>query len=80
VLLMILRQGAGLVGAGLLIGITIALAAGRLVEAMLFQTSAHDPFALTAVALLLIAVAGLACWLPARRATKVDPMIALRAE
>jgi putative ABC transport system permease protein len=77
---MVLRQGARLVGVGLLVGLTIALAAGRLVEAMLFQTSARDPFTLAAVALLLTAVATLACWLPARRATKVDPLVALRCQ
>ena len=80
VLGMVLRQGASLVGAGLLVGLTIALASGRLIEAMLFQTSARDPFALTAVALLLSAVAAIACWLPAYRASKVDPMITLRAQ
>jgi putative ABC transport system permease protein len=80
VLGMVFRQGANLVGVGLLVGLTIALAAGHLVEAMLFQTSARDPLALTAVALVLSAVAGLACWLPAHRASKVDPMVALRAK
>ena len=79
VLAMVFRQGANLVGVGLLVGLVIALAAGRLVEAMLFQTSSRDPFALIAVALLLTAVAALACWLPAHRASKVDPMVALRA-
>lgn len=80
VLGMVLRQGASLVGVGLLVGLIIALASGRAVEAMLFQTSARDPFALTAVAVLLSTVAGLACWLPAHRAAKVDPLIALRAK
>jgi predicted permease len=80
VLGMVFRQGASLVGVGLLVGLVIALAAGQLVEAMLFQTSARDPFALIAVALLLTAVAALACWLPAHRASKVDPMVALRAK
>ena len=80
VLGMVLRQGARLVGVGLLVGLIIAVAAGRLIEAMLFQTSARDPLALTAVALLLGAVAALACWMPAHRATKVDPMVALRAK
>ena len=53
VLGMVLRQGAGLVGVGLVAGLTVALAAGRLIEAMLFETSARDPLAPTAVAVLL---------------------------
>jgi predicted permease len=80
VLGMVLRQGANLVGAGLVVGLIIALAAGRLVEAMLFQTSARDPVALTAVAVLFSIVAAVACWLPAYRASNVDPMVALRAK
>jgi putative ABC transport system permease protein len=80
VLRMILGQVARLVGLGLMTGLAIALAAGRLIEAMLFQTSARDPLAFATVAVLLTGVALLACWIPALRATRVDPVEALRAE
>ncbi|HZP59011.1 MAG TPA: ABC transporter permease [Opitutaceae bacterium] len=80
VLRMILRQGARLAGAGLVLGLGIALAAGRLIEAMLFETSARDPLAFTIVAAVLTTVALLASWIPARRAAHVNPIDALRAE
>jgi len=76
-----------MVGSGFqlaLIGVAGGLAASsvltRLLSGMLYNISAHDPLTLAAVALLLILVATLACYIPARRATKVDPMIALRYE
>jgi predicted permease len=68
------------VGLGLLVGASISLAAGRLLQALLFQVHAQDPITLSAVAVVLTAAAFLACWFPARRATKVDPMVALRCE
>ena len=80
VLRLVLGQGARVVGLGLLVGLGGAIAAGRAIQSMLYQTSAYDPAILAVVTLLFAAIAGLACWLPARRATKVDPVIALRAE
>jgi len=80
VIRLILGQGLVLVAVGGVIGITVALAAGRVLRAYLFGVSSTDPVTFVAVALLLAAVALFACWLPARRAAKVDPMAALRCE
>ena len=62
------------------LGLAGSLAFARVLQTLLFDTSPSDPLTLGAVASLLALVASLACWLPARRATKVDPMVALRAE
>jgi predicted permease len=80
VLWMVMRESLMLVGAGVLIGILAALAAGRLVSNALYGLKATDPVTIGASALALIAVAALAGYLPARRAAKVDPMVALRYE
>jgi putative ABC transport system permease protein len=77
---LILRQGLVLVTAGGVIGITVALATGRVLRAYLFGVSSTDPVTFVAVASLLVIVALFACWLPARRAAKVDPIEALRYE
>jgi len=65
---------------GLLAGIAGSIIGGQLLASFLYETSPREPFAFAAVAAVLVPVAFLACWLPARRATKVDPIIALRAE
>ena len=78
VLSLILREGMSLVAAGVLIGFTAALAVGRLLSRMLFGVSASDPASVAGAALILSMVALLACYLPARRATRVDPLEALR--
>ena len=80
VLGLVMRQGATLVGVGLGIGLTAALITGRLLSSFLYEAGGSDPSTLGAVAAVLAGAAMLACWLPARRATKVDPMVALRSE
>jgi predicted permease len=80
VLRLVLRQGVRMVVAGLLAGIVIALALTRVMARFLLGVSPSDPLTYATVALVLSAIAILACWIPARRATRVDPGIALRYE
>lgn len=80
VMRLVVRQGLGLALMGVVLGVAAALALTRLMKSFLFGISATDPLTFVAVALLLTFIALLACWLPARRATKIDPMIALRCE
>jgi predicted permease len=78
VLRLILKQGMSLVITGVLIGFAAALLVGRLISRMLYGVSASDPVSVAAAAVVLLAVALLACYLPARRASRVDPLVALR--
>jgi putative ABC transport system permease protein len=80
VLAMILGQGIRTILIGVAAGIAGALALTRTVVSLLFGVTATDPLTFTAVILLMIAVALLACYIPARRATRVDPLVALRYE
>ena len=80
VLRMILGQALRLAIAGVVLGLIGAFAVTRLLKGLLFGISASDPLTFAAIALVLIGVALLACWIPARRATKVDPLEALRSE
>jgi ABC-type antimicrobial peptide transport system permease subunit len=80
ILWMVLRETLILVVAGIAIGVPVALSAARLVSTQLYGLSAADPLTLAAAVTLLIAVAALAGYLPARRASRVDPMVALRYE
>jgi predicted permease len=80
VLSMVLKESLLLVFLGIAIGVPAALAATRLISARLFGVSAADPLTLAAAALLMIGVAALAAFLPALRASKVDPLVALRYE
>jgi putative ABC transport system permease protein len=77
---MIVRQGGSVALAGVAVGLAAALAGGRLIESLLFHVSPRDPAVFTATALTLFSVATLACWLPARRAARVSPVEALRAD
>ena len=77
---MVLGRGLRIIGPSVLIGTSVAFAAARLLSTQLYGVSPADPVTFVGVPLLLVAVALLACYLPARRAARVDPVIALRAE
>jgi putative ABC transport system permease protein len=77
---LVLKGGLSLAGIGVGVGLLASLGFTRLMKGLLFGVGANDPLTFGAITLLLLAVAGLACWLPARRATKVDPLVALRCE
>ncbi len=78
--MLVLRQGIRPVLGGLFVGVTAALAGGRIIASFLFGTLASDPMALSTVVAVLLSVALVACWFPARRAARIDPMVALRDE
>jgi putative ABC transport system permease protein len=80
VVLLMLRQGLGLTLIGTAVGLAAALALTRLMSSLLFGVRASDPVTFAAIVLLLMIVSLVACYLPARRAARIDPLIALRAE
>lgn len=77
---MVLRQGAMLALTGIALGVAAGLAGGRLIESLLYGVSARDPLVFAGASAAVLSVALLACWLPARRAAAVDPLVAMRAE
>jgi putative ABC transport system permease protein len=76
----ILGRGMTLAGAGAAIGVGAALGLSQLMETLLFSVSRRDPVTFIAVPVALVLVAALACYLPARRAMRVDPVVALRVD
>jgi len=80
VLTLVLGEGMRPVFLGIVLGIAGGLALGRTIQSRLFNVSSTDPLTFAAVALLLALVAVIACLVPARRATRVDPLVALRYE
>ena len=80
VLRMILSEGGKLAVAGVVLGLIVSYAMTQSLRALLYGVTPTDPLTFALVALLLLATALIACWIPARRASRVDPMIALRAE
>jgi ABC-type antimicrobial peptide transport system permease subunit len=77
---LVIRRGLILTLAGIVIGVAAALSVTRLLTSMLYGVTPTDPATLGAVLLTLSAAVGLACYVPARRATRVDPIVALRDE
>ena len=80
ILRMVIRQGMTLVLGGVAIGLGASLAVGKLLSSLLFGINPSDPITIVGISLLLAAVAFLACYVPARRATDINPMAALRYE
>jgi putative ABC transport system permease protein len=77
---MVVRQGGLVALAGIAIGLATALAGSRLIESLLYGVSSRDPGVFATTTLTLLAVAVLACWLPARRAARLNPLDALRTD
>jgi ABC-type antimicrobial peptide transport system permease subunit len=77
---MVVRMGLKLVGIGVAIGLLVSLALGKVIATQLWGVSAYDPWTLTCVPAVLLLTGVLACWIPARRASRVDPLVALRYE
>ena len=76
----VMRETMAVVGAGVLLGVPAALASAQVLEAMVFELSPYDPASVVSAVVLMLGVAGTAAFGPARRASRVDPSIALRAE
>lgn len=77
---MVLRQGVSVALVGVIVGLTAAYALTRVLASLLFEVSVHDPVTFAATAVVLVVVSAIATYLSARRATQVDPLVALRYE
>jgi len=77
---MVIGEGLALTAVGIAIGALASVLAGRLVSSLLFGVSALDPMTIGGVGVVLVSVAALASWIPARRAARVDPLVAMRGE
>ena len=77
---MVLVEGGVLLGIGLVLGVIGSLFATRLIQGLLFGVTPNDPITLVAVALAMAAIGVAACWLPARRAARIDPAVAMRGQ
>src|SRR6266403_815439 len=77
---MVIRMGLRLVGIGVVLGLIVSLAIGRVIATQLWGVSAYDPWTLVSVPVVLLITGMVACWLPARSAARVDPLVALRYE
>jgi len=80
ILAMVLRETVALLSIGIVVGIALALEASRLISALLFGLKPTDPLTIAGAALLMVAAAAFAGYVPARRASRVDPVVALRYE
>ena len=77
---MILRQNAAVTAAGAVVGLAVALASTRFIAVLLYGVSPNDPLVFAGTSALVLAISLLACWVPSRRAARLDPLMALRAE
>ena len=77
---MILKQGGAVALAGATIGVVVALAGSRLITSLLYGITPRDPTVFIGTTLLLLIISALACWIPARRAARLSPLDALRAD
>ena len=80
VMRMVVRQGGLVTLGGVTAGLVVSLAGGRVISSLLYDVSPRDPQVFATTTIALLAVALIACWIPARRAASVDPLTALRAE
>lgn len=76
----VMREGLGLAAAGIALGLLGAMAAGRLLQSMLFGVTPHDPLTMSLATMIVLLTSALAVVVPARRASRVDPVVAMSAE
>lgn len=77
---MIMKEGGVLLASGLVLGLAGAFFAARVIRGLLFGVAPHDPITLIAVAVMMAVIGAGACWIPAHRAARIDPVIAMRSQ